>query len=292
MTSINTNQSALVALENLAATNSQLATIQNRISTGLKISTAKDNGAIWAIAETQKTQHSALDAVKDSLNNGKSILDTTLSAGSQLSDLLKQLNQKALAASDAGLSDASRTQYQNEFNKLAQTYSNVIASSSFNGVNLIDSGATAVSALGSADGKIAVTSAHNKLDAATVFGTTVVSVTAGAGGAADTVSTGTSWADGTGAAAKAAQAQIQTALAKVTSTLSGFGVDSKALDNQLTLVSNLQDTLTTGIGNLVDADVARESANLTALQTKQQLGVQSLSIANQAPQIILSLFKG
>ena len=291
MTSINTNQSALIALENLTATGTALTMTQNRISTGLKIATAKDNGAIWAIAETQKTQNSALDAVKDSLNNGKSVLDTTLSAGSQLSDLLKQMNQKALAASDAGLTDSSRLQYQNEFNKLAQTYSNVIASAAFNGVNLIDSGSTKISALGSADGKIAVGSVHAKLDAATVFGNTVLAVTAGSGGAPDTVAVGTSWADGTGTAAQAALAQMSTALAKVTSAMSSFGVDSKAMDNQLTLVSNLQDTLTSGIGNLVDADVARESANLTALQTKQQLGVQSLSIANQAPQIILSLFR-
>ncbi len=292
-TSINTNQAALVALQNLNATNKNLSTTQDRISTGLKIGSAKDNGAIWAIAETQKAQNFALDAVKDSLNNGKSILDVTLSAGGQLTDLLKQLNQKALAASDAGVSDTSRTQFQTEFNKLAQTYANVIASASFNGVNLVDSGAQAVTALGSSDGKITVGSAHTKLDAATVFGATgVFTVTAGTGGAADTVVGGTSWADGTGAAAKTAFAKIATALTTVTAALSSFGVDSKALDNQLTLVSNLQDALTTGVGNLVDADVAKESANLQALQTKQQLGIQALSIANQSPQTILALFKG
>ena len=150
-----------------------------------------------------------------------------------------------------------------------------------------------MSALGSADGKITVGSAHTKLDAATVFGATgVVAVTAGTGGAPDQVAAGTSWADGTGAAAATAMTKIAAALSSVTNAMSGFGVDSKAMDNQMTLVSNLQDSLTAGVGNLVDADVARESANLTALQTKQQLGVQSLSIANQAPQIILSLFKG
>ena len=290
-TSINTNQQALIALQNLNATSHSLGQTQNRISTGLKIANAKDNGAIWAIAQTQRNQNSALDAVKDSLNNGKSILDTTISAGAQLSDLLQQMNQKALAASDAGVSDASRTQYQQEFNKLAQTYSNVVASASFNGVNQIDSGATAVSALGSYDGKVTVSSAHNKLDAATVFGATILTVTAGTGGAPDAVAAGTSWADGTGVAAKAAFTQMASALTKVTAAMSSFGVDSKALDNQMMLVSNLQDALTTGIGNLVDADVAKESANLTALQTKQQLGAQALSIANQAPQIILSLFK-
>ena len=291
--SINTNYGATVALQSLTATNNALQTTQNRISTGLKIATAKDNGAIWAIAQTQTAQNSALDAVKDSLNNAKSVIDTTVSAGSQLSDILQQMKQKALAASDAGVTDASRTQYQNEFNKLAQTYSNIIASATFNGVNQIDSGTTSISALGSANGKVTVSSSHTKLDAKTVFGATgVVAVTAGTGGQADQVATGTSWADGTGSAAATAMAKIDTALTSVTNAMSGFGVDSKAMDNQLTSVSNLQDSLTNGVGNLVDADMAKESANLTALQTKQQLGVQALSVANSSSSVLLSLFRG
>ena len=291
--SINTNYGATVALQSLNATNAALQTTQNRISTGLKISTAKDNGAIWAIAQTQKSQNSALDAVKDSLNNGKSVIDTTISAGSQMTDILNQMKQKALAASDAGVTDASRTQYQNEFNKLAQTYSNIVASATFNGVNQIDSGSTSISALGSANGKVTVSSGHTKLDATTVFGATgVVAVTAGSGGAADTVAAGTSWADGAGTAAATAMSKIDSALTSVTSAMAGFGVDSKAMDNQMTAVSSLQDSLTTGVGNLVDADLAKESANLTSLQTKQQLGVQALSVANSSSSILLSLFRG
>ncbi len=299
--SINTNQQALTALQTLNATSAQLASVQNRVSTGLKVATAKDNGAIWAIAETQRAQNSALDAVNDSLNNGKSVLDTTVSAGSQLSSLLQQMQAKALAASDIGISDDSRSQYQNEFQKLAQTYANVIASANFNGRNLIDGSSGALSSLGSADGKITVTSAHDDISAATLFaGVGALAVTQGAAGATasdprsvDTVAAGAGgWTGANGAAdAKADLAAIANALNTVTSAMSSFGVDSKAFDNQLTLVSNLKDALTTGVGNLVDADVAKESAALTALQTKQQLGVQALSIANSAPQTILSLFK-
>ena len=301
MTSINTNQAALVALENLNATTTQLNMVQNRVSTGLKIASAKDNGAIWAIAQTQTAQNNSLDAVKDSLNNGKSVLDTTISAGAQLTDILQQMQAKALAASDIGISDDSRAQYQNEFQKLSQTYANVIASSTFNGRNLIDGSSGALSSLGSADGKITVTSSHDDISADTLFASVgALAVTQGAAGATasdprdvDTVGAGTAgWTGTSGAAdAKADLAQITAAMTTVTSAMSSFGVDSKAMDNQLTLVSNLQDALTTGVGNLVDADVAKESANLTALQTKQQLGVQALSIANSAPQIILSLFK-
>uniref|UniRef100_UPI002601A7D0 flagellin n=1 Tax=Phenylobacterium sp. TaxID=1871053 RepID=UPI002601A7D0 len=111
MNSINTNVGAMIALQALTDTQNQLGITQNRINTGLKIASAKDNGAIWAIAQTEKAQASSLDAVTNSLNNGKSVLDTTLQAGSQLTDILNQMRQKALAASDAGVDDASRTQY-------------------------------------------------------------------------------------------------------------------------------------------------------------------------------------
>ena len=298
MNSINTNTSAMVALENLTATQSQLSMTQNRINTGLKIASAKDNGAIWAIAQTEKAQASSLDTVTNSLNNGKSVLDTTVQVGSQLTDILTQMRQDSLAASDSGVSNTQRTQYQNEFNSLAQSYANAIASATFNGVNLIDSGSGQVNAIGDANNTIHVTSAHQKLDSATVFGNTIVTVTAGtapayAGAPAgvDTVAGGTSWADNTGTAAAAAMTQIDTAMTTVTQAMSTFGVSSKAIDNQLTSVSQLQDSLNTGIGNLVDANLAQESANLQALQTKQQLGVQALSIANQSTGILLGLFK-
>ncbi|THD83305.1 MAG: flagellin [Phenylobacterium sp.] len=295
--SINTNVASMVALQSLTETQAQLATVQNRVSTGLKIGSAKDNGAIWAIAQTEQAQASSLDAVTNSLNNGKSVLDTTLQAGDQLTSILTQMREKALAASDAGIDDPSRTQYQTEFEKLAQSYANVIASASFNGVNLIDASTGSVAAIGSADGTIKVTSAHNALNPAAVFGA-ALTVTAGTlTPPATTASVDqiggvtTAWADGTGTAAAAAMATIDTAMKTVTQGLSSFGVDSTAVDNQISLVSQLQDSLKTGVGNLVDANLAQESANLQALQTKQQLGVQALSIANQSTSILLGLFR-
>ena len=298
MNSINTNAAAMTALQNLADTQTHLGVVQNRINTGLKIASAKDNGAVWAIAQTEKAQASSLDAVANSLNNGKSVLDTTLQAGSQMTDILNQMRAKALAASDAGVDNASRTQYQAEYTKLAQSYSNVIASAGFNGINLIDASTGAISAIGSSDGAIKITSAHNSLNAATLFAAdTSLTVTAGTVTApsttatVDTVATATTWADGNGTQAASALAVVDTAIKSVTQGLSGFGVDAKAIDNQLTLVGKLQDSLTAGIGNLVDANLAQESASLQALQTKQQLGVQALSIANQSTGILLGLFR-
>jgi flagellin len=295
--SINTNSAAMVALQNLTATQNQLGIVQNRIDTGLKIASAKDNGAIWAIAQTEKAQATSLDAVTNSLNNGKSVLDTTLQAGGQLTDILNQMRQKALAASDAGIDDPSRIQYQTEFVKLGQSYANVVASSSFNGVNLIDASTGNVAAIGSADGTIKVTSSHVALNAAVVFASALTvtpgTVTAPATTATVDQVTGvtSTWGDGTGAAAAAALASIDVSIKSVTQGLSSFGVDSKAVDNQLSLVGKLQDSLTTGIGNLVDANLAQESASLQALQTKQQLGVQALSIANQSTSVLLGLFR-
>jgi flagellin len=300
MNSINTNSAAMIALQNLASTQTELGVVQNRINTGLKIASAKDNGAIWAIAQTEKAQATSLDAVTNSLSNGKSVIDTTLQAGSQMTDILNQMRAKALAASDAGIDDASRTQYQNEFVKLGQSYANVIASAGFNGQNLIDASSGSISAIGSSDGSIKITSSHNALNAAnaSIFGGDAsLTVTAGTVVApstvasVDTVAAGSSWADGTGVLAGASLTSIDAAIKKVTQGLSGFGVDSKAIDNQMTLVSKLQDSLNTGIGNLVDANLAQESASLQSLQTKQQLGVQALSIANQSTGILLGLFR-
>jgi flagellin len=286
----------MVALQNLSATQTQLATVQNRIDTGLKIASAKDNGAIWAIAQTEKAQAVSLDAVTNSLNNGKSVLDTTLQAGSQMTDILNQMRAKALAASDAGIDDPSRTQYETEFAKLGQSYANVVASAGFNGVNLIDASSGNISAIGSSDGGIKITSAHDALNAATIFPTSinvvVGTVTAPATTAtADAVTSKGDWNDGTGVIAKAALTEVDAAIKTVTQGLSGFGVDSKAIDNQITLVAQLQDSLNAGIGNLVDANLAQESASLQALQTKQQLGVQALSIANQSTSVLLGLFR-
>jgi flagellin len=296
MNSINTNVGAMTALQNLAATQTQLGITQNRINTGLKIASAKDNGAIWAIAQTEKAQSVSLDAVTNSLNNGKSVLDTTLQAGSQMTDILNQMRAKALAASDAGIDDASRTQYENEFAKLGQSYANVVASAGFNGVNLIDASTGAISAIGSADGGIKITSTHDALNAATLFTTSLTTVAGtvtapSTVASVDTVTSKGNWADGTGANAKSALTEVDAAIKSVTQGLSGFGVDAKAIDNQITLVSGLQDSLNTGIGNLVDANLAQESANLQSLQTKQQLGVQALSIANQSTGILLGLFR-
>ena len=283
MTSINTNASALLALQNLNASNAKLDQTQQRISTGLKVASAKDNAAIYAIAQNQRSQVTSLDAVKDSLNRGQSVADTASAAGQSVSDLVTQLKAKALAYSDPSNSANDKAAYNQEYMSLYAQIASVTSNASFDGVNLIDGSTGAVAALANANGSATVSIAHQNL-------------TTGTGGAlvglpAD-LSAATFGTTGTPSPTTTTLALFDTGLQNVNNALATLGTGSKQLDNHLTFIGKLQDSLNTGIGNLVDADVAKESANLTALQTKQQLGVQALSIANSAPQVILNLFKG
>ena len=273
-TSVNTNVGALVALQNLNATTAQLAQVQGRISTGLKVGSAKDDGAIWAIAQNQRATASSLDAVKDSLNRASSVTDVALAAGSQVSDLLTQMQQKALSASDTSLDTASRNALNTDFISLRNQINSVVNNASFNGINLLASGAPNVAALANTSGTAVLT---------------VVAQDLSVGGANVTVAaTGTI---GTVTQAGLMIATVQTSINNVSAALAKLGTASKSVGSTLTFVGKLQDNITAGVGNLVDADLAKESAKLQALQTKQQLGVQALSIANQAPQSVLSLFR-
>ncbi len=274
MASINTNVGALVALQNLAATSSELQTTQGRISTGLKIASAKDDGAIWAIAQSQRSTSSSLDSVKDSLSRVSSTIDVALAAGQSVSDLLTQMQQKALAASDTSLDTASRSKLNQDFVSLRDQITKAVSNADFNGANLIKTGATDLAALANADGTSRLTVKAQSL----ALGGTNVTVAATA-----TI--------GTATLATTMVATIKTSLDNVNTALASLGTGSKALNTHLTFIGKLKDSLDAGVGNLVDADLAKESAKLQALQTKQQLGLQALSIANSSSQSLLGLFR-
>ena len=277
--SVNTNVGAMVALQNLNATNSDLSMVQNRINTGKKIASAKDNGAIWAIAQNQRAASGSLNAVKDSLQRSQSTVDVAIAGGETVSDLLLQMKEKALAASDTSLDAASRTALNEDFMALRDQIGKAVGNASFNGVNMLDGsqvgGAVTIAALADESGQ-------SKL--------TVQAQDMSLGGAAVTITSTDSI--GTQTAASLMITAVAASIANVSTALSKLGTGSKSLANHLTFISKLQDAVDAGVGNLVDADLAKESARLTSLQTKQQLGVQALSIANQTPQTIMSLFRG
>src|SRR5579864_1182006 len=163
MLSVNTNAGALIALENLNNTSSQLQSAQNIVSTGLAISSAKDNGAIWAIAQSERATVSSLDAVKSSLQTGQSIIDVANSAGTTVSDLLSQMSQKALAASDTSLNTASRNALNNDFIALRNQITSTVQNAAFNGVNLLDGSVTKITSLANAAGTSVLTTNAQKL---------------------------------------------------------------------------------------------------------------------------------
>jgi flagellin len=272
--SVNTNAGALIALANLNQTSQQLQQAQNIVSTGLAVSSAKDNGATWAIAQGERATIGALDAVKSSLQTGQSIIDVANSAGTTVSNLLTQMEQKALAASDQSLNTASRASLNSDFVALRNQIASTVQNANFNGVNLLDGSLTKISSLANTQGTSVITTLAQNLS----LSHSIVSLSSTA-----TISTATH--------AGSILTVVESSLAAVDNALATLGTSSKALDTHLNFVSNLQDTLTTGVGNLVNADLAKESATLQALQTKQQLGIEALSIANSASSALLGLFR-
>jgi flagellin len=276
--SVNTNAGAMAALQSLTATNKKMDTTQSRINTGLAVSSTKNDSAKYTIAQTLRGDLGGLNAVSSSLNNAKSVTDTAIAGAEQISDLLNQMKSKAYEAADAGLDTDSREAINKDFNALKSQIKTVIEASEFNNTNLLDGafgGTTAVAALQS----LKVATGTDTLDVANqAMQTSVVAAIADDGVK-------------TQAAAQTMVTTLDTVIKAVNTSLSDLGAASRKIDGQLSFTSKLSDVVTAGIGNLVDADLAKESANLQALQVQQQLGVQALSIANQAPQTILSLFR-
>ncbi len=284
MTSVQTNVGAMMALQNLNKTNREMQDIQSRINTGLKVANAKDNGAVYNIAQQQRSEKSAYDAVATGLNRAKSIADVALAAGEVISDLFTQMREKAVAASDPSASATSRAAYNNEFIALRDQVASVIANATFDGGNALNGAAASFTFLANTTGSLTVDLPILDLRLVTGAGS------APASPAAD-VYLGTTDVLDTAANAATVRDRIASSLEFVNSQLARLGAATKRIESHNIFVGKLQDQLTAGIGNLVDADLAVESARLQAAQVKQQLGTQALSIANQAPQSILSLFR-
>jgi flagellin len=278
--SVHTNNAAMIALQNLNKTSSALNSVQTHISTGLKIQNAKDNASVWAIAQGQRADIGALGSVRMSLERAQSISEVTLSAGESVSDILVQLKERVVAAMDPSLDTQARTALNSDFQSLLRQIKQVVDNAEFDGANLLKGAVTAsIKFLANAEATSAVT-----LSAKTF------SMNAAGGGPFVTFSYPSANIT-TKAAASLNLARVNASLANVNQALGDLGAQAKQIENHTLFVTKLTDVLTSGVGNLVDADLAKESARLQALQVQQQLGAQALSIANQAPQVILSLFR-
>ena len=274
-TSVNTNASALVALQNLNKTNSELEDVQGRINTGLAVNNASDNAAVWAIAQGQRADIGALNSVKMSLDRARSIAEVSATAGETVSDLLVQLKEKVVAAMDTSIDTSSRTALDSDFKSILRQITQTVQNAQFDGANLLDGSLPGnLKFLANADANSFITLSKQTLS----LGGSIITIAA-------TASLGTI------TQATNILGQLSTSISLTNQALGNLGSQQKQLEGHSVFVGKLTDVLNTGVGNLVDADLAKESARLQALQVQQQLGAQALSIANSAPQIILSLFR-
>jgi flagellin len=399
MLSVNSNYSASVALQSLNATNKELGEVQNRINTGLKVASARDNGAVFAIAEGQRARVTSIASVKDGIDRANSALDVAVAAGESIGKILGQMKSKAVAAQAADLSTEQRNALQADFDALRTQIDQIANSAQFNGLNLVNAGGSNLNVVMS---DLATSSAGRQVDSTVTAGlvpglssyvvgnagvaasdttgfelngvsigevtitatmtvqqyldgvsaatggrvtasynqtngqfsyraaeavavtneltvtdgtagnttawlghgvaagaasaasvtTTITNrdFTVGGSGALSSVSTAASLLSSTGSAGTTV-GNLDTAITQLNSQLATMGSQAKALDVQAEFLGKLNDVVERGISNLVDADLAKESARLQSLQIKQQLGAQALSIANQSPQLILSFFR-
>ncbi|HVZ04387.1 flagellin [Hyphomicrobium sp.] len=315
MNSINTNIAAMTALQSLQQTSKDMLTTQSRISTGLRVASASDNAAYWSIATSMRSDNDALSTVQDALGLGKGTVNVAYTAMDSSIDLVSQMKDKLAAALGPGV---DRSKIQKDITELQNQLKGVADSASFSGENWlsVDSSQTGYNATKSivssftrdSSGKVSIGYIQVDTSSAVLFD---ANTSASAGGILDSQRDSTGAVVTTGGTSvmdidissltdsDADQATLQgyiqgvsKALDAMTDAATGLGANQTRINLQSDFVSTLMDSITTGVSQLVDADMNQESTKLQALQVKQQLGVQALSIANQSSQNILSLFRG
>lgn len=271
LNSVHTNVSALVALQGLNRTNDQLQAVQTRVSTGLRVSSAKDDAASFAIAQGLRGNVRGYEAIQEQLSKAKGTMSVSITAATQISNTLNDIRSVVTKLADDNVTGAQRTQYEGDYANLRAEVVRFVAGASFNGANLLNT-TTNITVISNLSGGSLTLRASNLTTDVVNNLTAVTSATLAK-------------------AMLAAGGGLVLAEANIGDTMAELGADSKSLDNQSTYIGVLSDATEEGVGSIVDADLAKESAKLQALQVRQQLGTQTLSIANQSPQILLSLFQ-
>jgi flagellin len=276
MNSINTNLQSMIALQSLNATNSQMAANQKRVSTGFRVADAKDDGGAFAVAQSVRSDVAGVIAANEQIGGIKGVLETTFASLSMVSDTMKQVRTTLTRLADGAITADQRETYEEQYELLAEQISAFIDDAKYNGRTLLSTNA--------ATGGGNIVAIRNEVGAtftvqATDGATLKLPVTAPTS-AADAVS----WINSGG--------QFDNVADTISDALNKFGSSMKFVDGQILYNSKKTDALEGGLGALVDADLAKESAMLEALKARQQLGVQTLSLANQGPQVLLRLFQG
>ncbi|BDG73570.1 flagellin [Roseomonas fluvialis] len=273
LNSVNTNMGAMVALQSLNRTNEALNVTQKRISTGLRVNDAKDDGAAFAVAQAVRADVAGINAANEQLGGVKGILDTALSGLNKVSETMVKVRETLVRLADDTLNADQRAQYEAQYTALQTQITNFIDDATYNGRTLLATAAPG--------GDITTT----RNESGTTYTITAVD---GAG----TLIVAAAPTDAAGAqAALADGGDFDTVQSAISDALNTFGSDARYIDAQISYNKDKADAMEAGLGALIDADLAKESARLQSLQIRQQLGTQALSIANQAPQTLLSLFR-
>jgi flagellin len=272
LNSVNTNLAAMTALQSLNRTNDALGVVQKRVSTGFRVADAKDDGGAFAVAQTVRGDVAGLTAANEQLGGLKGIVDVTLQGLGQVSKSMVELRTVLTRLADGTINDAQRLQYEQQYTQLQTQVERFIEDATYNGRTLLSTD----TASGGGD----IVSIRNEV------GTTLT--IAAFDGAIDFVVAAPP------ADAAAAQAAISgdwsDVNANINDALNRLGADARYIDAQINYNRDKLDAIEGGLGALIDADIAKEAARLQALQIRQQLGTQTLSITNQAPQALISLF--
>ena len=276
MNSVNTNAQALIALQNLNNTNSQMAATQKRVSTGFRVADARDDGGAYAVAQSVRSDVAGVTAANEQIGGVKGVLETTFAALSMVSDTMKQIRTTLTRLADGAITQSQRDTYDLQYQQLQQQVSEFINDAKYNGRTLLSTSTT--------DGGGNIVSIRNEVGGTftilAVDGETLKLPTAAPTSAADAAT----WINTGG--------NFNNIDTVISDTLNRFGSSMKFVENQQLYNSKKMDALDGGLGALVDADLAKESSVLEALKVRQQLGVQTLGLANQGPQVLLGLFRG
>jgi flagellin len=274
LNSINTNLGAQVALQSLNRTTDELTSVQKRISTGYRVADAKDDGAAYAVAERVRGEIAATTSANEQLGGAKGLIDVTSSSLQNVSKSLSKLKEITVKLADGSITSEQRTQYQAQAKELTNNVKAFVNDATYNGQNLIKSGGASVNVVTNGSGSSYTVAAYDA--EANIF---------------DGISDANTYTASDAAAALTTTGALSAAITNTLTQLNTFGSYSNYVDTQISFNKDKIDAMSTGMGALVDADLAKESARLQALQIRQQLGTQSLGIANQAPQVLLSLFR-
>ncbi len=300
LNSVNTNISAQVALQSLNMTSTELQATQKRISTGYRVADAADDGAAFAVAQRVRADVGALTSVNDQLGNAKGLVTTSMSALGKISDSVNQAQKLLVQIASNGTTQDQRDQYVTSYKAIVSQVADYVDNSKYNGQSLLGSAAgtvagTSKSVISSETGTSKTLSAEDVSGLASTLAGLIGATFSRTAAGVDSFTAAAAGADQTAAAtalsATSGATAFSTTLKAVADKTNQIGADSNTLDATISFNSSKIDSLNAGLGALIDTDLSKESAKLQALQIKQQLGTQALSMANQAPQSLMSLFK-